>query len=280
MIVKSRINEDDDYSSFPHGQKRTFQIERQQYPNCMLEKLIPDHSREFVKRVFFDGEQLLGWDIKIRRDPSNSFTCCSSMIRDPGPLLRLAEIQCHPGSIESLIVDPFNAKNCGLEKILVRLCMNADYNGQSQHARDANANRAMEYIRNRIPINYPPLKDAYDMLRQQAESTCGRILMVPMEIAYGPGSEEWIELPRIFFDSAKYAMYDSIAYEYTDVDDLGNKFTFIDPSFEYTHFASLAAQADSFRYGENEAEFARGEGRVIRKRVVGDKARWYICSTP
>ena len=153
--------------------------------------------------------------------------------------------------------------------------MNADYNGQSQHARDSNENRAMEYIRNRIRITIPPLRDAYDMLLSQAKATCERIFMAPMEIANGYQLE-----PRILFDSAKYAMYDSIAYEYTDVDDLGIEFTIIDPSFEYTHFASLAAQADSFDYGENEAEFARGEGRVIRKRVVGDKAKWYICSTP
>ena len=220
-----------------------------------------------------DG-QILGWNIRITRDQANSITCCN-LPNNAHDGLYIAGIQCLAGAIGNLAVTHI-ARNCGMANILVRLCMNADSNGQSLHAINSNENTAMNYMRSRMfHADDPRMHMAYHLLLGQAEARCDRIMMVQMNLA--PNTREWRKVPRMYFDSAQHAMYDSIAYEY--IDDFDDSFA-IDPSYDGTHFASLDGQADSFHYDQNEAEFARARGFVIRKRVVGPGAYWYFCSTP
>ena len=129
--------------------------------------------------------------------------------------------------------------------------MNAEGNGNSLHARNSNENRAMNYMRGRMfHVDDPKMTLAYHSLLGEAEERCDRIIMVGMNLA--PNTREWREAPRMFFDSAQHAMYDSIAYEY--IDDFDNSLT-IDPSYKGTHFTSLDEQAAHFHYDSIQPDY-------------------------
>ena len=245
---------------------RTFHILRNQYPNCNLVNA-PNQVVERVVGNFGVPPQLLGWNIRIKRDQSNSFTCCT-LLHNPASELLIAKLQCLSGAITNIGILNM-AENCGLDKILVRLCMNAEYHGYSLHAPAFPDNRAMQYMRGRVPLSDIQMRRGYKMLLGQVDARCEKIMMVNMHV--DPNTRHWREVPRIFFNSAQHAMYDAIAYEY--IDDIDNL-----PKITGPYFASLDEQANHFDYDQNVAEFARGNG-VVRKRVVGPRAFWYFCSS-
>ena len=218
---------------------RTFHILRHQYPQCNLVGA-PNDVVETVMGNFEDPPQLLGWNIIIQRNQANFITCCN-VLNNPAGVRRLASLECLSGGIRRIRMTPF-ALNCGLEKILVRLCMNADYNGYSLHSPHFYENRAMQYMRGRMYLSADHMHTAYTLLHSQVDAICEKIMMINMNVA--PNTREWRETPGIFFDSAQHAMYDSIAYEYIDDTDNLPK---IDPSY-YPYFASLAEQAYHFNY--------------------------------
>ena len=238
--------------------------------------VFPNVPKEFVETVVGNvgvPPQLLGWNIRIKRDQSNSITCCNHLRNDASEL-RIAEVKCFAGEIANVVVKPV-AQKCGLDKILVRLCMNAEDNRNSLHARNSNQNRAMNYMRSRL--DNIALGRAYNSLLSQADARCGRILMVGMNLA--PDTREWREIPRTFFDSAQHALYGSIAYEYIDDFDDFLKIDPIDPVDGAAKFASLDEQTNSFNFVANQAQFARANGVFLRELVVGPEAVWYFCST-